>query len=127
MSPDDICLERATLDAFDEVKQLDDRAFANGHGIDDTELRHIFDNGFVLVARDAAGTMIAESQMLLAPIPELPYPFAHPVAYCCGTGVHPQHQGRGLGKRLALEKERIATEEHGATEFHLTVSVEERW
>ena len=109
---------------LEEAKVLDDKAFGAHHGITLVELEEIVEVGKLILLRDAiTGELVGESQLIFKPVRELPYSFAHPVAFCYGTAIKPQFQGYGLGRILALEQEKEAKASK-KTELQLTVRVE---
>lgn len=102
-----------------EAKALDDLVFGQHQGITLPELQAISLQGGLLGLRDEAGRLLAETQVIVEPIPEHPQ-LAPGAAHCYGTAVHPDYQGRGLGGIMATMQERVA---RNAGKTRLTLSV----
>lgn len=113
-----------SIDDLKIAKIVDDAAFGIHHGISMEELIHIIDNGFILMIFDRiTGECIGQSQILLSTIPELPFPFAPSMGYCYGIAIHPEKQGRGIGKVLACQQEQVLLS-RDIKELCMTVRVE---
>lgn len=115
-------IEIATEEDLSEIKAVDDAAFGENHGITHCELEKILRCGCIVVLR-RSGIIVGQSQLLLAPIEELPYSFERPTGWCYGTGILPKYQGRGLGKILAREREKISRQ-NGLHQLLMTIRVE---
>ncbi len=108
-----------------EAKILDDLAFGVGPGIIGIsleELREIQQAGAVLLLRMAGLGLIAESQIVTAPIAGAPQ-FKSDEAFCYGTAVHPNHQGKGLAQ-VMFEAQELVAKEAGKEKMIMTVRVE---
>ena len=111
-------------DDLANVKKIDDLVFGCHHGVTMTELEELLENGFILMMHDLSnGRLIGETQILFNQIPELPHRFEIGESYCYGIGIVPDYQGQGLGKRLAMEQERLSLLMDAST-MRMTVRVE---
>lgn len=112
-----------TMEQLQQAKHVDDIAFNGQHGISWDELLKLYYHGRIVLLMLPNNQVIGESQLLLQPIPELPYVFEHPVGYCYGTALLPQYQGQGLGVVLGRAQEAEACAA-GITELHMTIKPE---
>ncbi len=113
-----------TTDDLRLVKEIDDAAFGAHHGVSMEELIEVQNNGFVIMSFDRlTQNCTGQSQILLNPIADLQFSFTPGISYCYGIAVHPDCQGRGIGKILAIKQEEILLS-LGISELHMTVRVE---
>lgn len=106
-----------------QVKELDDLAFGQHHGISEAELQEIINNGFVILLKDPEGNLIGEAQLITKQTPDLKYQLADNEAYAYGTAIHPETQGKGLGQ-LTGKAQRLLAKEAGKEVVVLTVRAE---
>lgn len=93
-----------------KIKELDDLAFAGHQGISTDELGNIIGAGAILLlCTTKEDKIVGESQIVLRQFDGCPE-FPDNLAYCFGTGLHPDYQGKGLGGCLAKAQERYAKE-----------------
>jgi len=109
-------------DQLAEAKVVDDLAFRDHQGITMDELRSIMHHGFVALL-SLSGQLVAESQVVMERVDHLNWELPRKAAFCYGIAVHPQFQGRGLGKLLLREHENIAAR-RGALDMFTTIRVE---
>lgn len=103
-----LTIRRARLEDLEEVKSIDDLAFAEHQGITMDELEKLLEHGVILMLFNPDGMLIGESQVLLRTIPEIPHRLTDDEAYYYGTGIYPSYQGNGFGAILADEQDRFA-------------------
>lgn len=109
---------------IENIKLLDDLIFRGSRGITLKELHKVKKFGYIFILHDiTTGNMTGEAQLLFHSIPEIPYDFKSPVAYCYGVGIHPDLQARGLGKLLIAKVWETAVSK-GASEVRLSVKIE---
>ena len=111
-----------TIGDLQEIKKLDDIAFGKHKGISIEELIIIKDNGRVMFLNDDNGKMIAETQVLLNSVEEF-FKINPNEAYCYGTAINPEHQGKGFAEIMFKSQEFVAREANKDTLF-LTVRLE---
>jgi len=111
----------ATKDDIQQIKELDDLSFGSHQGVSVEELNHVIDNGAVILVFDG-DRLVGESQLVTQTFPGSPI-FPIDTAYFYGTGVHPDFQGKNIGKLLTAEQEKFAIKK-GKTKFLLTIRVE---
>ncbi|AKM82083.1 TPA: GNAT family N-acetyltransferase [Candidatus Berkelbacteria bacterium] len=107
------------------AKQVDDAAFGSHHGITQEELVEIHKHGYVILLYNENDELVGESQILTESISTdiLPHEFESPTCYCYGIAIHPDHQGHGLGRRLAKEHELLAITK-GMKVMEMTIRIE---
>jgi ribosomal protein S18 acetylase RimI-like enzyme len=111
-----------TVGELQKVKKLDDIAFGQHKGISLEELIIIKDNGRVMFLNDDHGKMIAETQVLLNSVEEF-FKINPNEAYCYGTAINPEHQGKGFAEIMFKSQEFVARETNKDKLF-LTVRLE---
>lgn len=99
----------ALLGDINAIKKLDDLAFKGHKGITTEEIENIINAGAILLLWTGNDKLIGQSQVLLKPFDGCPE-FPENLAYCYGTGIHPEFQGKGFGGKLAEQQERYAKE-----------------
>ena len=111
----------ATKDDIQQIKELDDLSFGSHQGVSIEELNQVIDNGAIVLLFDG-DRLVGESQLITQTFPGSPA-FPMDTAYFYGTGVHPDFQGKNIGKLLTAEQEKFAVNQ-GKTKFLLTIRVE---
>lgn len=121
-------LEKASVIDLPEVKELDDLAFGAEKGfpgvvgISVQELNDLVSHGVIVTLREKeTNKLVAHGQLLLETTN------GHCLknstdSFCYGFAVHPDYQGKGLGKLMIHEQKKLALDA-GRTRMNLTVRV----
>lgn len=110
-----------------EMDNLDAIAFGDHEGIGVDALAEIRDNGHLFAIRNQDQMMIGEAQLITEAIPSAKEHIVRNLrsdqAYFEGFGVHPDHQGQGIGKDL-INKVIEEAQREGKKEIISTVRAE---